>query len=140
MNGVDASVMERECLPGRLVGMVAARLAARGFRAESGDPGDDSCWLTIAGLNGMDCSLNIQDCGYIACDYAPCRGWEADPARLAGAVIGMLAGDGSERCRVAGQRGISRLPLRTVAGAELSRPGWMSTLMSTRIWMSSGWT
>jgi hypothetical protein len=123
MRGVNADVMERGCPPGRLVRMVAVRLAARGVRAERDDSGDDPCWLTVAGLAGMTCSLHIQDCGYIACDYAPCRGWEADPIRLAGVVIGILARDSSERYRTAGRRGISGLSLRTIVGMELVAAG-----------------
>ena len=57
------------------------------------------------------------------CDFAPCLGWEADPARLAGAVISILASGGRERHWAAGQQGIPGLPLRTVAGAELIAAG-----------------
>jgi hypothetical protein len=123
MNHPDASVIEREWLPGQLIRMVAGQLAAYGFDVQGHESDDDDRLLTINGLPGMRCLLQIEDCGGFECEYVPRPGWETDPARVAGLVANRLSSEGIQCHGIAERPTVPGFPPRTFIGTELKAAG-----------------
>jgi hypothetical protein len=78
-------------LPGDLMRQVAGELAGRGLNVAY--PGrDDSCCLTVTGLPGRYCSVEVSDDGYVLLEYWPAVPGTADPALLAAQAMRVLGG------------------------------------------------
>lgn len=78
-------------LPGGLMRQVAGELAGRGLNVAY-PVQDDSCCLTVTGLPGRCCSVEVSDDGYVLFEYVPAVAGTADPAVLAAQAARVLGG------------------------------------------------
>ncbi len=78
-------------LPGGLMRQVAGELAGRGLKVEC-PVQDDSCCLTVTGLPGRYCSVEVGDDGYVLLEYWPAIPGAADAGVLAAQAVRVLGG------------------------------------------------
>jgi hypothetical protein len=78
-------------LPGGLIRQVAGELAGRGLNVEY-PVHVDSCCLTVTGLPGWYCSVEVSEEGYVLLEYWPAVAGTADPAVLAAQAMRVLGG------------------------------------------------